>query len=81
MEVKIYACLLGKWVDITNTETFIGEIPIKEWITRESPIRVDRLDENDLITFKEKISRFPFIDIDYEGLTYSINPIFLQFVR
>lgn len=81
MEVKIYACLLGKWVDITNTQTFIGETPIKEWIMRESPIRVDRLDENDLITFKEKISKFPFIDIDYGGLTYSINPIFLQFVR
>ncbi|MDH6459629.1 hypothetical protein M2102_003291 [Fusobacterium sp. PH5-7] len=32
MDPRVYACLLGKWVDITNSETFIGEIPIKEWL-------------------------------------------------
>lgn len=81
MDPRVYACLLGKWVDITNSETFIGEIPIKGWLMKYSPIRIDRLDEDDLMTFKENISKFPFIDIDYEGKTYSINPIFLQIVR
>ena len=42
MSAKIYACLLGNWVDITNTDTLINGLPINEWLEKESPIRVDR---------------------------------------
>ena len=77
---KIYACLLGNWVDITNTETLINGLPINEWIEKESPIRADGIDENDLKVFKETILNIPLIQIYFEYKTYAINPIFLQIV-
>lgn len=81
MSAKLYACLLGEWVDITNTDTLIENLPVQEWLQRESPIRADGLDKNNLNSFKENISKLPFIDIFYRGSIYSINPIFLQMVR
>ena len=81
MSAKLYACLLSEWVDITNTDTLIENLPVQEWLQKESPIRADGLDENNLNSFKENISKLPFIDIFYKGSIYSINPIFLQMVR
>jgi len=81
VSAKLYACLLSEWVDITNTDTLIENLPVQEWLQKESPIRADGLDENNLNSFKENISKLPFIDIFYKGSIYSINPIFLQMVR
>lgn len=81
MSLKIYACLLGEWVDISSGDTLLDGVPIQEWISKESPIRIDGLDEKDLISYKENILKSPLIDIFYKGKIYSINPIFLQLVR
>lgn len=80
MSAKIYACLLGNWVDITDTDTLINGLTIDKWLSTQSPIRIDRLDENDLKVFKETILQSPLIEIFFENKTYAINPIFLQFV-
>lgn len=80
MSAKVYACLLGQWVDITNGDTLINGLPINKWLLSESPIRVDRLDEQDLKVFKETILQSPLIEISFENKTYAINPIFLQLV-
>lgn len=81
MEAKVYACLLGEWVDITYGDTLINSLTVKEWLVKESPIRVDRLDEADLLKYQENILKSPLLDIFYKGKSYSINPIFLQIVR
>lgn len=80
MSAKIYACLLGNWVDITDTDPLINGLTIDKWLSTQSPIRIDRLDENDLKVFKETILQSPLIEIFFENKTYAINPIFLQFV-
>lgn len=81
MSAKVYACLLGQWIDITEEDTLINGLTINEWLIKESPVRADRLDEEDLNIFKENILKSPLIDIFYKNSIYSINPIFLQIVR
>ena len=81
MSAKVYACLLGQWIDITEGDTLINRLTINEWLIKESPVRADRLDEEDLNIFKENILKSPLIDIFYKNSIYSINPIFLQIVR
>ena len=81
MSAKVYACLLGQWIDITEGDTLINRLTINEWLIKESPVRADRLDEEGLNIFKENILKSPLIDIFYKNSIYSINPIFLQIVR
>lgn len=74
---KIHACLLGKWVclnDDIDCKIGDGEIllPIKEWCENSiihAPLK--RSKEN-------HFAHLDYVEIIYQGIRYSISPIFLQ---
>lgn len=81
MATRVYACLLGEWVDITDTESHIGALPVKEWLEKGTPLDVEGPDKKELFDYQERILKSPFVDVFYKGKIYSISPIFLQIVR
>jgi hypothetical protein len=71
--MRIYACLLGEWVDITETATVADcQDPVtyfKENLKYENGSRYAKCFEYD------------YIHIQYQGKDYRINPAFIQIVK
>ena len=70
--MRIYACLLGEWVDITETATVAYREPFsyfKENLKYENGSRYAKCFEYD------------YIHIQYQGKDYRINPAFIQIVK
>lgn len=70
--MRIYACLLGEWVDITETGTVAdGQNPVKYFNEHLYYLGDSRYAE----CFK-----YDFIHVQYQGRDYRINPVFIQIV-
>ena len=81
MAAKVYACLLGEWVDITDYDTHIGSLPVKEWLEKLTILKLNGVEKSGLSEFQEKALKAPFVEIYYKGRIYSISPTMLQIVR
>lgn len=67
--MRIYACLLGEWVDITEVGTVEKQDPItyfKEHLRYEDGSRYANCFKHD------------YIHVQYGGRDYRINPVFIQ---
>ncbi len=69
---RVYACLLGDWIDITNTGTIENESPLT-YITEE----LGNCGNND--TFKS--FQYDYVNIQYNRKNYRIHPAMIQIVR
>jgi hypothetical protein len=62
---NIYACLCGKWVNLTLSNATVGAgKPVNTWWKEEN---------NDLF-------KYDYINIQYNGKNYRIHPSFIQVV-
>lgn len=70
--MRIYACLLGNWVDITDTGTVADY---------QNPVTYfkENLRYNEGSRYAECF-RYDYIHIQYQGKDYRINPAFIQIV-
>ncbi|MFM9413330.1 hypothetical protein ACKQTC_03005 [Peptococcus simiae] len=75
---KIYACLLGEWVDLGDDPSCVmglhREAPLDWWRNSADVYAPEKREEEH--QFKE----LDYVLIYYKGVTYRINPIFLQVV-
>lgn len=62
---KVYANLLGEWIDITDTGTIDDNQDPKIFI-RESGL--------------ETLSKYDYINVQYDGKNYRIHPSLIQIV-
>lgn len=71
-DVRVYACLLGEWVDITETGTVAD---------RQNPVMYFeehlRYQENSRYA---ECFEYDYIHVQYKGKDYRINPAFIQIV-
>lgn len=69
---KIYACLLGEWIDITETATVADH---------QDPLKYfkENLEYSDESRYA-KCFKYDYIHIQYQGKDYRINPVFIQIV-
>ena len=70
--MRIYACLIGKWIDITETATVADN---------QEPVKYFR--ENLEYTNGSRYAncfKYDYIHIQYQGKDYRINPVFIQIV-
>lgn len=62
---NIYACLCGKWVNLTSSNSTVDDgKPVNTWWKEEN---------NDLF-------KYDYINIQYNGKNYRIHPSFIQVV-
>lgn len=77
--LKIYACLVGKWVNLTDEPTAtIGndrKLP-NIWYEENADIWNPNLVEQEHTYYQ-----LPYVRVDYQGTSYRINPIFIQVVQ
>lgn len=69
---RIYANLIGNWIDITDTGTIEQQDPgsfIEENLYYKSPDR------------KAKCFEYDYVHIQYEGADYRIHPSMIQIVH
>ena len=69
--MKVYACLLGNWIDITSSGKIFDRDPViffKEEIG---------LTQNDVF----KSFEFDYVNVEYEKNMYRIHPSMIQFVK
>jgi hypothetical protein len=76
--MKIYACLIGKWVCLNDDpDCTVGEslTPLAQWYKEGSPLWAPfkRKEENEF-------TQLDYVHICYFGKDYRINPIFMQVV-
>ena len=70
--MRIYACLLGNWVDITDTGTVADyQNPVTYFKENQQYSEGSRYAE---------CFRYDYIHIQYQGKDYRINPAFIQIV-
>lgn len=70
--MRIYACLLGNWVDITDTGTVADY---------QNPVTYfkENLQYSEGFRYAECF-RYDYIHIQHQGKDYRINPAFIQIV-
>lgn len=70
--MRIYACLLGNWADITDTGTVADY---------QNPVTYfkENLQYSEGSRYAECF-RYDYIHIQYQGKDYRINPAFIQIV-
>lgn len=70
--MRIYACLLGKWIDITETGTVADN---------QDPVTYfeEHLKYSKNSRFADCF-QYDYIHIQYQGKDYRINPVFVQIV-
>lgn len=68
---KYYACLAGNWVDITDTGKVEDQTP--------SVFFEEQLKYNNGSLVAECF-KYDYINIQYDGKNYRINPVFIQIV-
>lgn len=71
--MRIYACLLGNWIDITETGTVEDH---KDPIT----FFKENLKYSNNSRYADCFS-YDYIHVQYEGNNYRINPVFIQIVE
>ncbi len=71
--MRIYACLLGEWIDITETATVADH---------QNPVAyfTDNLKYASGSRYA-KCFEYDYIHIQYHGKDYRINPVFIQIVN
>ena len=70
--MRVYACLLGEWVDITETCTVADcQDPVKYF--------EEHLEYQENSKYAECF-KYDYIHIQYKGKDYRINPAFIQIV-
>ena len=70
--MRIYACLLGEWIDITETAT-VADYQNPVTYFRENL----KYDEGSRYA---DCFKYDYIHIQYQGKEYRINPAFIQIV-
>lgn len=71
--MRIFACLLGEWVDITDTGTVAdGQKPVAYF---EEHLKYQ---ENSRYA---ECFQYDYIHVQYQGKDYRINPAFIQIVN
>jgi hypothetical protein len=71
--MRIYACLLGEWIDITETATVADcQNPVTYF---QENLRYEDGARN------AKCFEYDYIHIQYQGKDYRINPAFIQIVK
>lgn len=70
--MRIYACLLGEWVDITETATVADH---------QEPVKYfkENLEYSDGARYANCF-KYDYIHIQYKDKDYRINPAFIQIV-
>lgn len=68
---KYYACLAGNWVDITDTGKVEDQTPS---VFFEEQLKYN----NDSLV--AECFKYDYINIQYDGKNYRINPVFIQIV-
>lgn len=70
--MRIYACLLGEWVDITEMATVADH---------QDPVKYfkENLEYSDGSRYANCF-KYDYIHIQYKGKNYRINPAFIQIV-
>lgn len=71
--MRIYACLLGKWIDITDS----GSVE-----DHQNPVTYFK--ENLTYTGSSKVAtafEYDYININYQDKTYRIHPSMIQIVK
>lgn len=71
--MRIYACLLGQWVDITEAGTVADH---------QNPVKYfeENLQYADNSRYADCF-KFDYIHVQYQGKDYRINPVFIQIVK
>ena len=71
--MRIYACLLGEWVDITEAGT------VEDY---QDPVTYfkENLRYEDGVRYADCF-KYDYIHVQYGGRDYRINPVFIQIVR
>lgn len=70
--MRIYACLLGKWIDITETGTVAdNQDPVTYF---EEHLKYGKNSRS------ADCFQYDYIHIQYQGKDYRINPAFIQIV-
>lgn len=74
----VYACLIGEWVNLSTDDTVkIGEdrVSADQWLKENpevfSPYKRDRYNNYEYLDY---------VNIEYQGKNYRINPVFIQIV-
>lgn len=71
--MRIYACLLGEWIDITETGTVADN---------QNPVKYFRENlEYSNSSQRAKCFQYDYIHVQYQGKDYRINPAFIQIVN
>ena len=71
--VRVYACLLGEWVDITEDGTVADcQNPVKYF--EEHMVYQENSRYADCF-------KYDYIHVQYQGKDYRINPEFIQIVK
>lgn len=68
---RYYACLAGNWIDITDDGTVENQNPyifFEEQLTYKEG------------SFVAECFKYDYINIQYQGKNYRINPVFIQIV-
>lgn len=79
--IKIYACLLGQWTELTEEDSLIGPT-INEL---QSPYNWSK-DPNianlgkEVTPMESTFYNMPIVYILHKGLSYQISPVFIQIV-
>ena len=74
---KVYACLLGEWVDLSSDPNCVmGEHKVSPsiWYEENAPIWSPNKKE------EHTYYQLDYVHIHYKGKDYRINPIFIQIV-
>ncbi len=70
--MRVYACLLGEWIDITDTGTVAdNQEPVKYF--------QEHLNYSNNSRYADCFA-YDYIHIQYQGKDYRINPVFIQIV-
>lgn len=70
--LRVYACLIGNWVDITETGTIADNRDPVEFI-KENLYYSDG-------SFTAECFKYDYIHVQYQGADYRISPAFIQIV-
>lgn len=71
--MRVYACLVGNWVDITDTGTVEDNRDPVQFFNEN--LRY----ENGSLT--AECFKCDYIHVQYQGKDYRINPVFIQIVK
>ena len=70
---RVYACLVGQWIDITDSATINGKYKPLDYFSRKTMHCEDSL--------LAECFRYDYIDIHFEKKIYRISPTLIQFVE